>query len=168
MSGQPSAQSISLRIREQAAQLESRTNIPTPQETPGASAPFSFVPNKPNARTSISSYASNPPTKASSTPPVSVKPQQPVNLASLGIAPPPQSRTAQGQWGGSTSGNQEGFLYGSSIASNMAVQAQVVPSPPPGSVLVDQRARKRVAGREKKLMGDMWLLAGRLTEAIAS
>ncbi|GAA5989707.1 hypothetical protein JCM5350_007364 [Sporobolomyces pararoseus] len=154
-----------------AAQLESRTNIPTPQESSGPAVPFSFVPYKPNARSSISTYASPPPPKAS-TPstaaPVPVKPQPPVNLSSLGIAPPPQSRTAHGLWGGSTSGNQEGFLYGSSIASNMAVQPQVVPSPPPGSVLVDQRSRKRVAGREKKLMGDMWLLAGRLSEAITA
>ncbi|GAA5864034.1 hypothetical protein JCM1840_000679 [Sporobolomyces johnsonii] len=149
-----------------AAQLESRTNIPTPQETPGAASPFSFVPHKANARTSISAYAA--PSKSSSASPVPVKPQQPVNLTSLGIAPPPQSRTALGQWGGSASGNQEGFMYGSSIASNMAVQPSVAPSPPPGSVLVDQRARKRVAGREKKLMGDMWLLAGRLNDAIAS
>ncbi|GAA5969112.1 hypothetical protein JCM3765_002183 [Sporobolomyces pararoseus] len=156
-----------------AAQLESRTNIPTPQQSSGPAAPFSFVPYKPNARTSISTYASAPPPKASTSTaaapvPVPVKPQPPVNLTSLGIAPPPQSRTAHGLWGGSTSGNQEGFLYGSSIASNMAVQPQVVPSPPPGSVLVDQRSRKRVAGREKKLMGDMWLLAGRLNEAITA
>ncbi|GAA5936717.1 TRAPPII-specific subunit TRS120 [Sporobolomyces koalae] len=156
-----------------AAQLESRTNISTPQETPGPAAPFSFVPNKPNARNSISTYASASPSASSSAPSnaataVPVKPQQLVNLTSLGIAPPPQSRTAQGQWGGSSSGNQDGFLYGTSIASNMAVQPQVAPSPPPGSVLVDQRARKRVAGREKKLMGDMWLLAGRLSEAIAA
>ncbi|GAA5925915.1 hypothetical protein JCM1841_004039 [Sporobolomyces salmonicolor] len=149
-----------------AAQLESRTNIPTPQETSGAASPFSFVPHKASARTSISAYAA--PSKSSNASPVPVKPQQPVNLASLGIAPPPQSRTALGQWGGSASGNQEGFMYGSSIASNMAVQPSVAPSPPPGSVLVDQRARKRVAGREKKLMGDMWLLAGRLNDAIAS
>ncbi|GAA5898275.1 TRAPPII-specific subunit TRS120 [Sporobolomyces salmoneus] len=153
-----------------AAQLESRTNIPTPQESPGPAAPFSFVPYKPNARTSISTYAT-PPMKStpfSPATPVPVKPQPPVNLASLGIAPPPQSRTAQGLWGGSTSGNQDGFLYGSSIASNMTVQPQVVPSPPPGSVLVDQRSRKRVAGREKKLMGDMWLLSGRLSEAVSA
>ncbi|GAA5876487.1 hypothetical protein JCM16303_003552 [Sporobolomyces ruberrimus] len=150
-----------------AAQLESRTNIPTPQESSGPAAPFSFVPRKPNARSSISSYASAPlKTTPSISAPLAVKPQQPVNLASLGIAPPPQSRTAQGQWGGSTSGNQDGFLYGSSIASNMSVQPSVVPSPPPGSVLVDQKSRKRVAGREKKLMGDMWLLAGRLPEAV--
>jgi len=93
--------------------------------------------------------------------------QQPVNLSHLGIAPPPQSRTALGLWGGSQSGNQEGFLYGNSIQSNMAMQPGVVPSPPPGAVVVDPRARKKVAGREKKLMGDMWLLAGRMSEAIA-
>lgn len=75
-----------------------------------------------------------------------------------------QSRTAQGLWGGSTSGNQDGFMYGMSIQSNMQVKA--VPSPPPGAQLVDQKARKKVAGREKKLMADMWLLAGRLEEAI--
>jgi hypothetical protein len=76
-----------------------------------------------------------------------------------------QSRTAQGLWGGSTSGNQDGFMYGMSIQSNMQVKA--VPSPPPGAQLVDQKARKKVAGREKKLMADMWLLAGRLEEAIS-
>lgn len=51
-----------------------------------------------------------------------------------------------------------------SIQSNMQVKA--VPSPPPGAQLVDQKARKKVAGREKKLMGDMWVLSGRLDEAI--
>ncbi|GAA6025577.1 hypothetical protein JCM11491_005997 [Sporobolomyces phaffii] len=154
-----------------AAQLESRTSIPTPQEQPGPAAPFSFVPHKPTARASISTYASTAPKPSSAVP--SVKPQQqqqqqPVNLASLGIAPPPQSRTAQGLWGGSAAGNQDGFLYGQSIQSNMQVHPSVVPSPPPGSVLVDPRSRKRVAGREKKLMGDMWLLAGRVHEAITS
>ncbi|GAA6044610.1 hypothetical protein JCM8097_006453 [Rhodosporidiobolus ruineniae] len=144
-----------------AAQLESRTSIPTPQETPEAANPFSFHPSRTNARNSISSYASQP------TSPISTKPQQPVNLSSLGISAPPQSRTAQGQRGGSTSGNQDGFVYGSSIQSHMAVQPAVAPSPPPGSQLVDARSRKRVAGREKKLMGDMWLLAGRLSDAIS-
>lgn len=71
-------------------------------------------------------------------------------------------------WGGSQSGNQDGFLYGKSIQSNMALHPGATPSPPLGAALVDQRARKKVAGREKKLMGDMWLLAGRLNEAIAS
>ena len=70
-------------------------------------------------------------------------------------------------WGGSQSGNQDGFLYGMSIQSNMAVQPAAAPSPPPGGVLVDQKARRRIVGREKKLMADMWLLAGRLEEAIA-
>ena len=43
------------------------------------------------------------------------------------------------------------------------------PSPPPGAAgLVDQRARRKVAGREKKLMADMWLLAGRIEQAIAA
>ncbi|BGP40785.1 hypothetical protein JCM10449v2_004750 [Rhodotorula kratochvilovae] len=146
-----------------AAQLESRTSIPTPQETPGAAAPFSFVPNKPTAQSTITSYASNHRRTDS---PVSSKPQQPVNLASLGIAPPPQSRTAHGPLGGSTSGNRDGFLYNTSIQANMSTQAGAAPSPPLGSQLVDARARKRVAGREKKLMGDMWLLSGRLNEAI--
>lgn len=71
-----------------------------------------------------------------------------------------------GPLGGSTSGNRDGFLYGASIQTNMAVQKEVVPSPPPGAQLVDARSRKRVAGRERKLMGDMWLLSGRLNEAI--
>ena len=69
-------------------------------------------------------------------------------------------------WGGSSAGNQDGFLYGMSIASNMAVQPAAAPSPPPGGILVDQKARRRILGREKKLMADMWLLAGRLEEAI--
>lgn len=51
-----------------------------------------------------------------------------------------------------------------SIQSNMQLKA--MPSPPISGALVDQKARKKVAGREKKLMGDMWLLAGRLEEAI--
>lgn len=46
------------------------------------------------------------------------------------------------------------------------MQVKATPSPPPGGMLVDQKARKKVAGREKKLMGDMWLLAGRLEEAV--
>lgn len=69
-------------------------------------------------------------------------------------------------WGGSASGNQDGFLYGMSIQSNMAIQPGAAPSPPPGGVAVNQKSRKRVVGREKKLMADMWLLAGRLNEAI--
>lgn len=79
--------------------------------------------------------------------------------------PPPQSRTAIGLWGGSQSGNQDGFLYGKSIQSNMVVQKGAEPSLAPG--LVDQKARKKILGREKKLMADMWLLAGRLGEAIS-
>ncbi|GJN91136.1 hypothetical protein Rhopal_004154-T1 [Rhodotorula paludigena] len=146
-----------------AAQLESRTSIPTPQETPGVAAPFSFVPSKATAQSTIATYAASQ-QRADS--PAQPKPQQPVNLTSLGIAPPPQSRTAHGPLGGSTTGNRDGFLYGASIQTNMATQAGAAPSPPPGSQLVDARSRKRVAGREKKLMGDMWLLAGRLPEAI--
>lgn len=56
-------------------------------------------------------------------------------------------------------------MYGKSIQSNMALQPGAAPSPPPG--MIDQKTRKKVAGRERKLMGDLWLLAGRLTEAIA-
>ncbi|BGO92090.1 hypothetical protein NBRC10512_000821 [Rhodotorula toruloides] len=149
-----------------AAQLESRTSIPTPQETPGASAPFSFTPQKPSAKSLITTYTSTSTPKRTDSPKPSPAPQQPVNLASLGVAPPPQSRTAMGPLGGSTSGNRDGFLYGASIQTNMAVQKEVVPSPPPGAQLVDARSRKRVAGRERKLMGDMWLLSGRLNEAI--
>lgn len=72
-----------------------------------------------------------------------------------------------GQWGASQSGNQDGFLYGMSIQSNMAVQPGAAPTlgVAAGSG-VDPKARKRVLGREKKLMADMWLLAGRLNEAI--
>ncbi|GAA5896374.1 hypothetical protein JCM6882_000998 [Rhodosporidiobolus microsporus] len=140
-----------------AAQLESRTSIPTPQEAPGALNPFSLVPAKANPRSSISS--SN-----GITSPIAVKPQQPVNLTSLGIAPPPQSRTTFGH--GSAAGHADGFSYPSAVPSSVTSPPPATASPPPGSQLVDARARKRVAGREKKLMGDMWLLAGRLTEAI--
>jgi len=150
----------------QAAQLESRTSIPTPQETPGAAAPFSFAPTKGTAQSTISTYSA--PTARRPEIPAPAKPPPPVDLASLGLAAPPQSRTATGPLGSSTSGNRDGFLYGQSIQTNMATQAGAVPSPPPGAQLVDARARKRVAGREKKLMGDMWLLSGRLNEAINS
>ena len=138
----------------QAAELESRTSIPTPQETSGPPSPFTYIPHRPTAKSSINSYSR----KASD------PTQRPVNLEPLGISAPPQSRTALGLWGGSQSGNQDGFLYGMSIQSNMQLKA--MPSPPISGALVDQKARKKVAGREKKLMGDMWLLAGRLEEAI--
>ncbi|GAA6060047.1 hypothetical protein JCM10212_001044 [Sporobolomyces blumeae] len=154
-----------------AAQLESRTSIPTPQEVPASSTPFAYASPRPQLRNSSSSYTSPPtPTTANSPlPPIPTNGQPSVNLAALGIAPPPQSRTALGTRGGSVSGNQHGFLYGSSIATNMqATQPSAAPSPPPGAGLVDQRARKRVAGREKKLMGDLWLLSGRIPDAISS
>lgn len=141
----------------QAAELESRTTIPTPQETKDLPSPFSYTNHRLTAKSLINSYAAP---RASSDPA-----QRPINLASLGIAAPPQARTALGMWGGSQSGNQDGFLYGRSIQSNM--QVKVLPGAPPGGILVDQKARKKVAGREKKLMGDLWLLAGRLEEAIA-
>ncbi|KAM0789161.1 hypothetical protein ACM66B_000010 [Microbotryomycetes sp. NB124-2] len=141
-----------------AAQLESRSSIPTPQPQPGLSNPFSFVPNRPTAKQQISTYTSP-------TTPVAPKAQQAVDPLSVGLTAPPQSRTALGLWGGSSAGNQEGYLYGNSIHSNMSVQPGVSPSPPPASSVVDSKSRKRVAGRERKLMGDMWLLAGRLGEA---
>lgn len=143
----------------QAAELESRTSIPTPQETPGPPSPFTYIPHRPTAKSSINSYATSRTANAEA-----VQAQRTINLTPLGISAPPQSRTAQGLWGGSSSGNQDGFLYGMSIQSNMQIKA--VPSPPIAGVLVDQKARKKVAGREKKIMGDMWLLAGRLDEAI--
>ncbi|KAK4057137.1 hypothetical protein OIO90_001632 [Microbotryomycetes sp. JL221] len=143
-----------------AAQLESRSSISTPQPQPGLTNPFSFVPNRPTAKQQISSYTA--PTAPLSAP----KSQQPVDPLSVGLAAPPQSRTALGLWGGSSAGNQEGYLYGNSIQSNMSVQPGVSPSPPPSAV-VDQKSRKKIAGRERKLMGDMWLLAGRVPEAVA-
>ncbi|GAA5826496.1 hypothetical protein JCM11251_002398 [Rhodosporidiobolus azoricus] len=139
-----------------AAQLESRTSIPTPQEPPGASTPSPFGPSKANARNSLSS--SN-----GLSSPISVKPHYPNHSTSVGIAPPPQSRTTFGH--GSTAGT-DGFSYPSAVPSSVTSPPPPAASPPPGSQLVDARARKRVAGREKKLMGDMWLLAGRLAEAI--
>lgn len=145
----------------QAAQLESRTSIPTPQPTPAFISPFSFLPSKPTARSTSGSSASAPLSSSSAPKP---------DLAPLGIAPPPISRTALGLWGGSQSGNQEGYLYGNAIGSAGAMAlAPGAAAPPPSSVVgvVDQKARKKVMGREKKLMGDMWLLTGRLTEAIA-
>ncbi|KAM0753107.1 Trs120-domain-containing protein [Meredithblackwellia eburnea MCA 4105] len=144
-----------------AAQLESRTNIPTPQETPGPPSPFSYISHKPNAKSSINTYAS-PSSPVSPT----TREARSINLAPFGIAPPPQSRTANGMWANSNSGNQHGFMYGMSIQSDMAVHPGATPSPPPGAVLIDQKARRRVLGREKKLLADMWLLSGRLEEAI--
>ncbi|BGP16900.1 hypothetical protein JCM10213v2_004908 [Rhodosporidiobolus nylandii] len=126
-----------------AAQLESRTSIPTPQETPASSSS-----TKPNNRISISSLTS--PVGSRPTSPISSQPQHPVNFSALGMAPP---------------AHPHGFIPGTSIPSSLPQQS-AAPSPPPGSQLVDARSRKRVAGREKKLMGDMWLLAGRLSEAI--
>ena len=158
---------LALTLNLQAAQLESRTSIPTPQPTPTLASPFAFLPSKPSAQSSLTSYTATPSTSASSPPP---KP----NLAPLGIAPPPISRTALGLWGGSQSGNQEGYLYGNAIASagNMQLASAAVgagqASPSgAGPGVVDQKARKKVQGREKKLMGDMWLLTGRINEAIA-
>ncbi|GAA6003089.1 hypothetical protein JCM10207_001980 [Rhodosporidiobolus poonsookiae] len=137
-----------------AAQLESRTSIPTPQESSAVASPFSFVPAKPGTRTSISA----PPAQSSlPSSPISTKPQQPVNLAALGVPPPLPPRTGFGPDKDAQTANLPSYL-----TSNPGVPA----SPPPGSQLVDARSRKRVAGREKKLMGDMWLLAGRLGDAI--
>ncbi|GAA5872900.1 hypothetical protein JCM8547_003260 [Rhodosporidiobolus lusitaniae] len=129
-----------------AAQLESRTSIPTPQEP--SPHPLSLTTH--SNRNSISSLHDRPLS------PISTKPHLPLHLTSLGIPPPPQSRTTanHGSAGGTAA---EAPAYGPGGAA---------PSPPPSSQLVDARARKRVAGREKKLMGDMWLLAGRLQEAI--
>ncbi|KAK4051457.1 hypothetical protein OIV83_002941 [Microbotryomycetes sp. JL201] len=143
-----------------AAQLESRSTISTPQPQPGLRNPFSFVPNKPTAKQQISTYTSP-------TTPIVPKTQQAVDPLSVGLTAPPQSRTALGLWGGSSAGNQEGYLYGNSIQSNVSVQPGVSPSPPPASSIIDSKSRKRIAGRERKLMGDMWLLAGRLGEAVS-
>lgn len=143
----------------QAAQLESRTNIATPQETPGPPSPFTYISQKPTARSTISAYVA----PASPT----VREARSINLAPFGISPPPQSRTSLGMWGGSQSGNRDGFLYGMNIQSNMALQPGTSATPPPGGVLVDSKARRKVLGREKKLMADMWLLSGRLDEAIS-
>ncbi|SCZ89502.1 BZ3500_MvSof-1268-A1-R1_Chr9g10432 [Microbotryum saponariae] len=186
-----------------AAQLESRTSIPTPQETPQLTSPFTFIPTKPNARSTIHSYtagATRPTAVRSSSLPPNTTPNNStststnasassshlnnsagaakgggiisnetpkIDLTAFGLAAPPQSRTSLGLWGGSSSGNQEGFLYGRSIQSHVNVAPNAAPSPPPGSTLVDSKSRKKVAGRERKLMADMWLLAGRTEQAIA-
>ncbi|SCV69753.1 BQ2448_1147 [Microbotryum intermedium] len=184
-----------------AAQLESRTSIPTPQETPQLTSPFTFIPTKPNARSTINSYtgrAIRPNAMRSSSLPSNninsaatnknptasssklnnaagaakaggmVLNEAPkVDLTSFGLVAPPQSRTSLGLWGGSSSGNQDGFLYGRSIQSHVSVAPNAAPSPPPGSTVVDSKSRKKVAGRERKLMADMWLLAGRTEQAIA-
>lgn len=153
-----------------AAQLESRTSIPTPQP-PVAPSPFSFLPHRPSASSTLSSYVSPSSAPAPSSPSPSSTGKPTPNLAPLGIAPPPVSRTALGLWGGSQSGNQDGFLYGSSIASTPAlatIPGAAGGAAGPGMGVVDQKARKKVQGRERKLMGDWWLLGGRVGEAIVA
>lgn len=103
------------------------------------------------------------------------QPQPQLNISSA-LAAPPQSRTALGI-GGHQSGNQEGYLYGRKIQSkggfavSGTVPAEGDPLGPGGGATVlgtaDAKARKKIAGRVKKLEGDLWCLAGRIGDGIA-
>ena len=143
-----------------AAQLESRTSIPTPQE------PDSVSLQRAVSRASVDSYTV--PDRAST--PDSRTPINGVPL--LGVAAPPQSHPHIVPTGVSAAPKRESSPYGSSPLPPPIKPILPIASATSGvsssAQLVDARARKRVAGREKKLMGDMWLLSGRPQEAIAA
>ncbi|GAA5987807.1 hypothetical protein JCM10908_007223 [Rhodotorula pacifica] len=146
-----------------AAQLESRTSIPTPQE------PDSVTLQRAVSRASGESNRSNNLPDRVSTPD-SRPPTNGVPL--LGVAAPPQSHPHIGTTGVSSAPKRDSLPYGTSPLAPPI--KPILPSTSAASgvssaaQLVDARARKRVAGREKKLMGDMWLLSGRPQEAIAA
>ncbi|KWU44001.1 hypothetical protein RHOSPDRAFT_34430 [Rhodotorula sp. JG-1b] len=143
-----------------AAQLESRTSIPTPQE------PDSVSLQRAVSRASVDSYTV--PDRAST--PDSRTPINGVPL--LGVAAPPQSHPHTVPTGVSAAPKRESSPYGSSPLlppiKPILPTASATSGVSSSAQLVDARARKRVAGREKKLMGDMWLLSGRPQEAIAA
>ncbi|GAA5873361.1 hypothetical protein JCM3774_000758, partial [Rhodotorula dairenensis] len=146
-----------------AAQLESRTSIPTPQESDSVSLQRAGSP------TSVDSLDAYTVPDCASTADHRVATN---GVPLLGVAAPPQSHPHVVPTGVSAAPKRDSLPYGTS------------PLPPPvktllpttsaaagvssAAQLVDARARKRVAGREKKLMGDMWLLSGRPQEAIAA
>lgn len=161
--------------------LESRSTVETPRETQ-VTNPFEFLPSRPTAHTAISSYTnlskapgislpaqpirrSSAPVSRSASPPIPPVRQPSVNMLSpgLSLAPPSQARTALGI-GGHQSGNRDGFLYGKNINSQPQIQA-VTPEPSVTSAL---KARKRMAGRVRKLAGDLYLLGGRIQEAVTA
>lgn len=143
----------------QAAQLESRTSIPTPQEHDSLSLQRAV------SRASVESGRSyHVPDRG--TPPL----QHSSVMNGTGVAAPPQSHPHTVPNGVSTAPKRDSLAFGT--ASLSSSPKPILPSTSAASgvattaQLVDARARRRVAGREKKLMGDMWLLSGRPQEAI--
>lgn len=148
---------------DQAAQLESRTSIPTPQE------PDSVSRTRAGSCASVDSICSYTVPDSASTPDY----RRATNgVPLLGIPAPPQAHPHVAPTGVSAAPKRDSLPYGTSPLPPPVKTVLPTTSAAAGvssaAQLVDARARKRVAGREKKIMGDLWLLSGRPQEAIAA
>ncbi|BGP55929.1 hypothetical protein JCM8202v2_003536 [Rhodotorula sphaerocarpa] len=144
-----------------AAQLESRTSIATPQES------MQNALDRAPSRASVDSVRSHAFSDRSGTP------IQPNGTPLLSVTAPVPSHPHVAPKGISASPKRDSLPFASSPHLPQSVKPVLPRTSSASGVattaqLVDVRARKRVAGREKKLMGDMWLLSGRPQEAITA
>lgn len=145
----------------QAAQLESRTSIATPQES------MQNALDRAPSRASVDSVRSHAFSDRSGLP------IQPNGISLLSVTAPVPSHPHVAPKGISASPKRDSLPFASSPHLPQSVKPVLPRTSSASGVattaqLVDVRARKRVAGREKKLMGDMWLLSGRPQEAITA
>jgi hypothetical protein len=82
---------------------------------------------------------------------------------SIGLRSPPQSRMATSLGGGTQPGNHEGVLFGQNINSQFRASPASMPI---DAAATDKTAKRRMQGRASKFRGDVYMLAGRWSEAL--